>query len=198
MRLRWLLVICVAVGSYQYLTARSISHPPGELVSSDPIQSKASNTPPFEYKGYRVTPQADFTLQARVLARENYRFDRGADLSPVDLVLGWGPMSDQRVIDEIRITQRRRFYYWRVDRFPIPRRDIERHSANMHLIPADDRVARKLKMARGGSIVRVEGLLVNVDGDDGWYWRSSLTREDTGDGACELIWVTNFEVAQGS
>ena len=24
---------------------------------------------------------------------------------------------------------------------------------------------------------------------DGWRWRSSLTREDTGAGACELVWV---------
>jgi hypothetical protein len=197
MRLRWLLIICIAIGSYQYLTGRSISHLPGELVAQEPVQAK-SITRPFEHKGYRITPQANFALQARVLSREIYRFDRGADLSPVDLVLGWGPMSDQRVIDEIRITQSRRFYFWRVDRFPIPRRDIERHSANMHFIPANDEVARKLKMARTGSIVQVQGQLVNVDGNDGWYWRSSLTRDDTGPGACEIIWVTSFELAHGT
>jgi hypothetical protein len=28
-----------------------------------------------------------------------------------------------------------------------------------------------------------------VDGDDGFTWSSSLSREDTGNGACELIWI---------
>jgi hypothetical protein len=32
-------------------------------------------------------------------------------------------------------------------------------------------------------------MLVEADGRDGWKWRSSLTRDDTGDGACELMWV---------
>jgi hypothetical protein len=29
---------------------------------------------------------------------------------------------------------------------------------------------------------------------DGWRWRSSLTREDTGAGACELVWVERIAV----
>jgi hypothetical protein len=29
---------------------------------------------------------------------------------------------------------------------------------------------------------------------DGWRWRSSLTREDVGNGACELVWVERIEV----
>ena len=29
---------------------------------------------------------------------------------------------------------------------------------------------------------------------DGWRWVSSLTREDTCAGACELIWVERLEV----
>jgi hypothetical protein len=37
--------------------------------------------------------------------------------------------------------------------------------------------------------VIVRGYLVEARGADGWRWRSSLTREDTGAGACELIWV---------
>jgi hypothetical protein len=31
---------------------------------------------------------------------------------------------------------------------------------------------------------------VRLDGEDGSHWQSSLTREDSGGGACELLWVT--------
>src|SRR6185437_4176759 len=75
---------------------------------------------------------------------ERYRFDAGAALVPEDFALGWGRMSDSAVLQQIDITQSARFYYWSVRQFPIPRREIETHSANMHLIPADAGVRRAL------------------------------------------------------
>ena len=124
-----------------------------------------------------------------MLGTEHYRLDREARLSPVDLALGWGRMSDTAVLERIRITQSGRFYYWSTDDFPIPRREIETSSANMHMIPADERVEAALKAIRKGQTVIVRGYLVEARGADGWRWRSSLTREDTGAGACELVWV---------
>jgi len=129
-----------------------------------------------------------------VLGVERYRFDRGAQLSPLDLALGWGPMSDSAVLSKIDISQGGRFYYWHVDQLPVPRRVIETDSANMHLIPADDAVAGQFDQARVGSVVSLAGYLVEARAPDGWHWRSSLARDDTGAGACELIWVERFEV----
>jgi hypothetical protein len=150
----------------------------------------------FAHRGYRITALAEFELQARVLAREDYRFDAGADLSPVDLALGWGRMSDESVLEHIKIAQGGRFYFWYVNRFPIPRREIETHSANMHLIPGDETVAYRLKQIREGEVVAVRGYLVSVQGQNGFTWRSSLSRGDTGNGACELIWVEDLRVLQ--
>lgn len=59
----------------------------------------------------------------------------------------------------------------------------------MHLIAADAAVDATLDRIREGHIVSLSGYLVNVEGDDGWRWRSSLRRTDTGAGACELIYV---------
>ena len=42
--------------------------------------------------------------------------------------------------------------------------------------------------------VRLTGYLVDVQGPGGFRWRTSLTREDTGDGACELMWIERVEV----
>lgn len=143
---------------------------------------------------HRITALETFSIEARVLGREDYRFDRGARLSPTDLALGWGPMADPQVTRHIDIRQGNRWYYWRTDTFPIPRRDIERHSANMHMIPANSEAARVLGQVRVGQLIRLSGQLVRVEGDDGFQWVSSLSRDDTGNGACELIWVEQLQI----
>ena len=98
-------------------------------------------------------------------------------------------MADPQVLANISIRQSNRWYHWQVESFPIPRREIEIHSANMHMIPANAAVAATLADVREGQRIRLSGQLVRVDGDDGFTWSSSLSREDTGNGACELIWI---------
>ena len=58
------------------------------------------------------------------------------------------------------------------------------------------KIARQLDDARVGGIVTLSGKLIEVTGKEGWQWRSSLTRDDTGNGACELIWVESVSFAE--
>jgi hypothetical protein len=124
-----------------------------------------------------------------VLGVERYRFDRAAQLSPVDFALGWGPMSDSRVLDAITIQQRDRWYFWSASQLPVAEGEITTHSGNMHMIPANAAVERRLLSVRAGQLVELRGQLVRADGPDGWHWVSSLSRADTGDGSCEVVWV---------
>ena len=189
MRRLWLLLLICALGAWFAWRDRTIERSPGILAPDAPWQQLLDAAPTFRKDRYEIRTLAEFAVEARVLGREDYRFDAGAELAPVDLALGWGPMSDSAVLAEIAIHQRNRFYYWLTATFPIPHREIETHSANMHLIPASRAVADRLKSVRPGHIVNLSGYLVEVRRDDGWHWRSSLSREDTGAGACELIWV---------
>jgi hypothetical protein len=63
----------------------------------------------------------------------------------------------------------------------------------MHMIPANDDIERRLKSVRAGNLVRIRGYLVEVTGKDGFRWKSSLSRSDTGAGACELVWVESLD-----
>lgn len=183
----------IGFGLWQHLQTRSVSTGPGVLAAAEPQQGD-TRSDVFAFKGYTLQPLQDFTIEARVLGSETYRSDREAELSPVDLALGWGPMSDSAVLDKVKISQTGRFYYWHVDEFPIPRQEIEQSSANMHMIPADGTIERRLKDVRPGQVVRIDGWLVEARGSDGWRWRSSLTRNDTGAGACEVIFVRDLQV----
>jgi hypothetical protein len=42
---------------------------------------------------------------------------------------------------------------------------------------------------RTGALIHLSGRLVEATGPEIGTWRSSLTRTDTGNGACELVWV---------
>lgn len=171
----------------------SVSLGPGILAPEAPVQTALESVEPFDHRGYLITPLAEFALRAKVLAKRGYASDREAALSPYDLALGWGSMSDETVLAHIGISQSRRWYHWSVARFPIPRRDIETQSANMHLIPASDDVLAAIAETRVGEIIRLRGRLVRVTSEDGWRWVSSTTRADTGSSACEVIWVEEFE-----
>lgn len=187
-------VALILFGALNWWSGREVSLPPGVTAGGLPMQVSVSDEREFERNGYRIRALARFEVSARVLGAEHYRFDREAQLAPVDLALGWGRMSDTTVLQRISISQRGRFYYWSTADFPIPRREIETYSANMHMIPADDHVEAALKSVRAGQIVTVRGYLVEARAPDGWRWRSSMTREDTGAGACELIWVESVSM----
>jgi hypothetical protein len=170
---------------------RSIDHPPGVLVATVPLQRDTAGAVAFEHAGRTLTPRADFEVTARVLAAERYRFDRLARLMPRDLALGWGVMSDSAVLDQLTISQSGRFYFWRTNTAtpPVPLELIIASSANMHLIPADRSVAAVIDRVRVGQVVTLQGRLVDVREPGGMLLKTSMTRDDSGAGACEVIFV---------
>lgn len=160
-----------------------------------PIQQPVESGQTYQVDEYTLHPQADIEFTARLLGKERYRLGRESDLSPVDLALGWGPMADPEVLSQLRISQSGRWMHWRTDNMPIPRKDIEHNAANVHVIPMNEWVADEIDRFREGDVLKLRGKLVNVKAKDGFYWNSSMTRTDTGDGACEVMLVTNVEVA---
>ena len=195
-----LILFVIAAARFIYLENDHVSHGPGVLAPESPQQREITSPGVFTRDDYTITPLAEFRVKAKVLARENYRFGRESDLSPVDLALGWGRMSDENIVDLIDFSQSNRWYTWRTDVLPIPAKEISAQSANMHLIPANKQVHASIKQTRTGDIVVLSGKLVRVDAEDGWQWSSSLSRIDTGASSCELIWVESFEIQdlQGS
>lgn len=166
--------------------------PPAFTDPDQPLQSPVDDQmSPFRLGKSTVTPLAGFSLQATVLSRENYSFGRESDYSPTDLALGWGPMKDPAIAEKLQVSQGGRWYHygWGADGPPIPLQEIITHSSNMHMVPADRAVADALGHVRPGETVRLAGWLVRIDGDDGWHWQSSLSRSDSGGGACELVYV---------
>jgi hypothetical protein len=190
----------VGLALLAYLAAREweqrpVSHPPGILAPGAPMQ-QAVGSSVFGIDDYVLTRRARFQITARVLGSERYRVGREADLSPLDLALGWGVMSDSALLDQLEISQSGRWYHWRYkNALPVPEAQVIAGSSNMHMIPARKSVERALKKLRVGDIVTLQGYLVDADHPSGWHWRTSMNRTDSGNGACEIVYVESVSVA---
>lgn len=144
---------------------------------------------------YTIENLSVFEGEFRVLSREDYGMGREAEISPVDFALGWGKMAEPQIYKQLSFRQSNRWSYWRYENTPpIDVREIETHSANMHIIPANKEIAKQISKVDQDDLIYLQGHLVEVRAQDGWVWRSSLTREDTGNGACELFLVENIRI----
>jgi hypothetical protein len=188
-------LLLVLLGAMSHWRHRPLHQLPGVLAADAPEQVDLDHGAQLQRGDITLTTRAHFDITARVLSRKDYSWGADAELIPEDLALGWGRMSDSDVLAKIDISQSDRFYYWRVKEFPIPRREIETSSANMHLIPDDAGVKHELEQVREGQIVHIEGFLVDASRGDGWHWNTSMTRDDTGAGACELVYVESLTIS---
>ncbi len=187
-------IILLVIIGYVFWPEKTISYPPGQVAPDQPQQVILSNQPVWQKENFTIKALAQYKIKARVLSRNNFSVGRESKLSPVDLALGWGPMSDQSVIDQIEISQSNRWYHWKTDKYPIPREQISLNSANVHIIPKDEVVEEELDKVYKGSLIEMKGYLVEVNASDGWHWKSSLKRDDTAGGSCELFWVEQLDV----
>jgi hypothetical protein len=175
--------------------AGQIRHAPGVLVQAEPIQTAISPIKLAPIKGYQIEAVALYDITSRILRTKRYFSAWGSDLVPIDVAVSWGRMSDQAVLDRLSISQCNRFFFYQWQGSPpLPPPEMNAHAANMHLITGNADVARAIRNLRGGQVVRMEGYLVNVTKADGRCWRTSLSRTDSGNGACELFYVDSIQI----
>jgi len=189
----WIVTALFFYALWSLYSRRDITRPPGILAAANPEQHEVDTAEAIPRGEFTLRPRADFSATVRVLRREDYSFGELASLVPTDFAVGWGPMSDSGVLSHIEISQANRFYFWRTDSWPVSRAEIETHSANWHVIAASDGVRAALGRLRAGSVVEMRGQLVDIEGHDG-RMATSLTRQDTGAGACEILLASSVRV----
>lgn len=170
--------------------------------SSDPVQrSYRSNDPILiKTKGshFTLTPVAEYQLAGRVVSKETYSYGWEAEISPVDLAIVWGKLADTEYDQYMTYSQSNRWYFYEYKpESPLDPNYIISHSSNNHIIPATENISLALKTIQKKEKVVLEGFLVNVKGSSGGRpvtWMTSLTRKDTGNGSCELIYVTKVRI----
>ena len=193
--LKFISPVIIIAGLYLFFRTPEIKQPPGILAPNPPLQKNLNNGEIWIFKNHAITSVAEFEITCKVLGIKSYGSDKMSDFCPFDAAVGWGKMSDQSIVDQIDIKQQHRWYVWQTDHFPIPRREIEVSSSNIHLIPESEEILDILENIIRGNIIRLKGKLVNVkDDDSNFIWKTSTSRTDTGGGACEILWVEKADI----
>ena len=170
-----------------------------------PIQQNAQGEVTKQVDDYNVTInyKASYQIEALVVHTQNYNGSSIADkLAPKDLALAWGTVAQHNEDIDFHWNQSTRWYYWHVNSYeelaPVgTETDVNTQSANNHIIASDDTVAKLVKSIKTGDHIRLTGYLVDVKAEkpDGTYytWNSSTSRNDTGNGSCEVVYVNKVE-----
>jgi hypothetical protein len=166
---------------------------PGMGAPAQPLQ-RMTDLAPFTHEGYTMAPLASYELNARVLGIRSYKNDKSSSISPIDFALGWGLMSDATILNDLTVTQSNRWFYVSWKRAYVTVEQVKNNSANTHILPANDTITKRLHQVQKNDIVHLKGYLVEVTNKDGFLWRSSLKRDDSGDGSCEVFWVTDVNI----
>ena len=126
---------------------------------------------------------------------------RLASIVPYDVTIGWGGLHSKEVFKTIKTTIVGRVVYWRFSsKCPFNEKEINSMMSNNHLIPANKNVKRGISRLKKKDVVYIEGYLANVAIHKPHVVErstTSLTRNDTGLGACEMIYVTRIVSRHG-
>ena len=170
-----------------------------------PVQGKAQGTKRITIDGKYtyITKVHTYTIQAKVIDVQQYmEFNYMNKLSPVDFGLAWGFMAEDKNQDKLTFSSNGsrflRFHYnddgWLAS--VGGHNAVNQHVSNNHMIPANKKIKNQLISIKKGDFVQFEGFLVNVYStveNESFTWHSSDSRIDTGDGACEIIYVTDVK-----
>lgn len=173
---------------------------------NEPVQTSDNVPAPFQVTAkkvtYAVTPLFRYELSGLVVSQ--HRSDSLLDtshrrwndfLNIKDLCVVWG--------GNIRSGVYRGMTFWNRDftcmcEFPDEESAMlfsPSHLSNNHLLCADKRLARLILKARPGDQVSLKGYLATYSQPANQFSRGTSTvRDDTGDGACETVYVTEFRI----
>jgi len=170
--------------------------------SRDPIQSSYKSDEPNirEIKNglFTITPVAEYKISGVVVSKETYSSGWDGEISPVDLTIVWGKLAEPEYDRYVTYSQENRWYFYQYQPgSPFDNSFVISHSANNHIIPANENIHEAIKTIGKKDKVVLEGVLVNIKGTykgQPVTWNSSLSRTDTGNGSCELFYVSKVRI----
>ncbi|MBN2189816.1 MAG: hypothetical protein JW728_01220 [Candidatus Aureabacteria bacterium] len=169
----------------------------------EPGQVKCSMSP-FEVKSgkltYTIRPLYDYRLYGMIVSQHRssswwdyYHRVWKDTLNIKDIGVLWGSNLKNEVYKEMKFKSGSWTLYWYYPNAEVRSRFNETHGSNNHLLATDGAVIDAINKARTGDQVYFEGCLAEYS-YPGWSRGTSVSRNDTGSGACEVVFVTKFEI----
>jgi len=208
LRLAFLISLSLAIWAYW----KKDQLPPAEFYPeaslTDPLQDETS-AQPFEIEVndivYRIEPVADYQLHGVVVSYHDsdafidiYHHKDWKDFVNIrDLCVIWGNNVSSEIYREMDFnnTTWTCWAYW--PNGEVASRFNMQQLSNNHLLAHDPQVHNAIMEAEPGDYISFSGVLARYSHSNGEFQRgTSTTRTDTGNGACETVFVEDFHIVQ--
>jgi hypothetical protein len=174
---------------------------------NEPEQTETGKTPfdvVYEDIQYHVDPQFEYDIVGMIVSYRHHdnssRMHRLSNdhLNMLDVCVVWGDNATAAELDKIdfwngiftcNFETRDQAAWDSFDLFKI---------SNNHLISDDDYIRDQVRDIKIGDQIRVRGYLANYGVPSAQPRGTSTTRMDTGDGACETIYVERFQIVRAA
>ncbi|TVM16256.1 hypothetical protein DPQ33_13125 [Oceanidesulfovibrio indonesiensis] len=171
---------------------------------AEPVQERLEMQP-FTVRGehvdYTITPLYSYDLHGLVVSCHDtdgmfdyYHDVWGDTLNVKDLCVVWGSNVESDIYTKLSYSSGSYTCYVSSSDSATWSAFEQSRLSNNHLLTDDPRIASALRNTDVGDQVRIRGYLAQYSHDQGFERGTSTTRTDTGDGACETIFVTDYDV----
>lgn len=174
-------------------------------ISKLPIQNPTEKEPfDFEYKGanYLITPQSSYEIWGLVVSHNDIRrfsdiYHTAESVDLKDVCVIWGNNAREGYYEPGKYKSGSWTCYWEFSDAESWRQFVESQISNNHLLATDPAVQKEIRNVQVGDQIHLKGYLVNYKNEStGWTRETSLTRKDTGNHACEVMFVEEFNNLQ--
>ena len=198
--------VALAVAGYLFQDELPEAHKMSPLLDRDPIQTLVEEEEfVFDYMGrsYVIQPVAEYEQWGLVVSHNDitafddiYHDSSSVDIK--DLCLVWGENVQDGIYNEVQFSSEPWSCAYRTESKEIFRAFNPRQFANNHILSDNAQVRETINRARIGDQVWLKGILVNYHPEDRpeWLRRSSTSRKDKGNGACEVIFVEEAKILE--
>lgn len=192
--LKVILVCIIACSGYYAWAIFPINHGAGILAPEPPHFERITREKPFSFKGSTIKPLKKVSGEIRIVEKERYFFDKRSEFSPIDVIVGWDQLSDERNLNHLYFSMSERFYELNYSKPPLPIEEIINQTNFWHLVPSSEKVEKKMKSLRKGNVIVLKGLVVDIESDTDFDWRSELSISDKKELTSLIIWVSELKV----
>ena len=207
---QWIAILSLAVLLYALMGKDKLPDPNGFDLErlSDPKQEKITRKP-FEVEAggehYTITPRYAYRLEGVIVSYHNadafsdiWHHDKWKDFINVrDLCVIWGNNIESGVYQQMSFENDSWtcWAYW--PDAETGSRFVPQQLSNNHILTDDMELKQQLMSAEPGDHIRLQGLLARYENPSNGFIRdTSTTRTDSGNGACETIYLEQFEIVQ--
>ena len=194
--IKYLAFCFMVIAGYIFYSSLPVYQGPGITAENEPQLSHLSWQKPVNFRSATLVPKRVIEGEVRIVKKKRYFFDSMSEYEPVDAVVGWSELSDERNLDFIHFSIDKRSYNVEVARPPVPLQQIYEQTDLWHLVPSTSSIDEKVKGLRNGHIIKLKGLLIDIqsESDYGFFTKASESRSNHKDGF--IIWVEELTIKQ--